>query len=236
PAPDDPFGIADGTTKRPNRRGVAGAMDIPLIPGAAPLAGFGEEATLIRPSPQSQPDPGEWGDLETVIRPSPTALEQQQGEPVDQDSTRRIPRPGSNHWRPTHDAETVRISARNRPKRWPLHVAYVSLIALCSIIGLVAGVLLTQWRLGQDPADQPLAVPQHPPQLRVQLPDGATLRVDGRTAPGPSPVEVPLSAGVTHSIDIQLEGFNPISTRMKLQANDVRVLSIQTESLQAQQH
>ena len=114
-------------------------------------------------------------------------------------------------------------------------LAAASVVAWCVLVFARGRYWMADQRLGADPADLQVVVPQHEPQLRVELPEGAQLSVDGRQVPGPSPIDVPLTSGQPHQIEVSLEGFNPVSTRVTLEPNDVRILSVQAEQLQRQQ-
>ncbi|MCK6507829.1 hypothetical protein L6R53_31430, partial [Myxococcota bacterium] len=230
---DDPFGIADSTSRK-TRPLVATAPDLPDLPGAPPLAGFGDESTLIRPPPgrgMAAPLPlqaSDWGEAETVIKPMPPGAAE--AHPAaggfGQDTT--VLRPD-----PVHDTVVRPTPPTGRPAGIGVHVLYLSLVLLCSAASLFTGVLLAQWRLGADAAVTAAVVPQHPPQLRVVLPPEATLSVNGRPVPGPSPIDVPLTAGDDHQVEVTLAGHAPWSARLKLEPNEIRVLTFQAGRLEA---
>lgn len=231
-SPGDPFAVADSTARKAAaaaaqqsaapRSTLAQAADLPEIEGAPPVAGFGEEATLIRPQPgeaqSASPGAGlnvsEWGEAETVIKPMPAGLQTPPNRPV----SKPVPAPRS---------------AQPSPKtRWGLHAAWLAFTLAMSAAGVVLGLVLGQLTLGSrlTPAEVPDA-PRHPPQLRVFLPAKASLVLDGKETGGGSPIDLSLSAGVTHRIEVRQEGFEPFDTRVVLQENEVRILRVQQEVL-----
>jgi len=240
PVQADPFARSDSTVRKPRPSALAAAPDMPFLPDGPPEAGFGEEATLIRPSPVAQaprlPDPAEaWGEAETVIRPDPGAQVQQQRNQAAIDAALPIQDTTIQRAAPEGDTQVQGLRPPTAPPArtsWRVHVLYMALVVVCSVGSLFVGVLLTQWRLAAT--DTSAAVPQHEPQLRVILPDAARLLVDGRPVPGPSPIDVFLTASQTHRIEVEKDGFTPFSTRLSLEPNDVRVLTIQAESLSPQ--
>ncbi|RME20987.1 MAG: PEGA domain-containing protein, partial [Deltaproteobacteria bacterium] len=240
PPPDEPFSPLDSTVRRP-RVGLARAPDMPAGEGLSPvkLAGFGEEATLIRRQPTAPlAPPDDWGEAPTVIKAEPSPTTRRPPPPrhpdrpsvsITQPAASNRPVPG-----PPPRAASDTVARRRTPATsWQVHAGYMVLVVLCSVLMLFVGVLVTRWRLDSElPVTG--AVVKHEPQLRVELPEGATLRVDGRPVPGESPVDVVLTAGEPHRVEVELEGYNPYETRVTLAENDVRVLSIQTECLQPQ--
>lgn len=101
-----------------------------------------------------------------------------------------------------------------------------------SAAGVVLGLVLGQLTLDNSSLGAELPEPpRHPPQLRVFLPEGASLLLDGAATGGGSPVDLNLSAGVTHRIEVRQQGFQPFDTRVVLQDNEVRILRVQQEVL-----
>jgi len=237
PPPDEPFSPLDSTVRKP-RVGLAAAPDMPGVAdlGSVTLAGFGEEATLIRPQPTAPlSPPDDWGEAPTVIKTEPPPTARPAPPHPDRPSV-SITQPASANQplplpapRPAND--TIPLPRAPRTS-WRVHAGYMVLVVVCSVLMLFVGVLVTRWRLETDIPTA--AVVQHEPQLRVEVPDGATLRVDGRLVPGSSPLDVVLTAGDPHRIEVEVEGYNPYQTRLTLAPNDVRVLSVQTECLQPQ--
>lgn len=240
-APDDPFGVGDSTNRKaakaaaslasngsgPAVSGLAQAADMPEIEGAPPLAGFGEEATLIRPpsastsspaphtassGPTGQ-NPAEWGEAETVIKPMPAGI-----------AEATVPVRS-----PSRPAPAPRPVARTRPL---VHAAWFAFALAMSAAGVVLGIVIGQWMLNQDaPPPASASVAEAPPQMRVYLPAQARLLLDGKAVAGPSPVDLSLEAGVTHRIEVHQEGFQSFDTRVVLQAGEVRVLRLEQEVL-----
>lgn len=188
----------------------------------APMAGIADESTLIRRNPALD-EPSAWSEAETLIKPDPTRR-----APVQLGRNQGRDRPVRAE--PHRHAERRRSSPA-RPRRRS-QVLYLPIGLFIFAIGALVGFFLGRESGLASAANSPSATLRHPPKLKVELPEGAKLIVDDREVPGPSPIEVPVAAGVKHAVRVELDGYRPIETDLTLDDNDVRILSFQIERFQ----
>ncbi len=214
-----------------------------------PIAGLGEESTLIRQSPSS---PSAWSDAETVIRPDPTSASASLAPNLAQRVGPYDPTPPANRApllppaaAPSADAptraapaprpsEAPRVESRRPPEpraeertprgrtvvyRTPTLVHVVWLIAVVAM-GL-AGLAAGALLMRQ----RAVAVADAPPLLEVHLPTEGVVTVDGRALTGPSPGRVALTPGRAAVVRFARPGYPPTETRVELDANQLRVLT-----------
>jgi len=110
------------------------------------------------------------------------------------------------------------------------------MLSLAVGVVIVVSALLVGFVLGNRAALMTVADPgpiavKSDPQLEVNMPDGAVLSVDGRAVPGESPVTVPLTAGRSHVVRVTLDDHFPFETAIRLDYNDVRVLTVERGKL-----
>jgi hypothetical protein len=73
-----------------------------------------------------------------------------------------------------------------------------------------------------------------PPELQIQAPPGAVARLNDRALPGSSPWNVPLTAQTEYVVRVEMAGYNPVETSIRLDDDDIRVLAFQLEDLRAE--
>jgi serine/threonine protein kinase len=73
-----------------------------------------------------------------------------------------------------------------------------------------------------------------PPELQIQAPPGAVARLNDRVLPGSSPWNVPLTAQTQYVVRVEMAGYNPVETSIRLDEDDIRVLAFQLEDLRAE--
>jgi hypothetical protein len=77
--------------------------------------------------------------------------------------------------------------------------------------------------------------PAHkPPELQIQAPPGAVAQLNGGTLPGSSPWNVPLTARTEYVVRVEMAGYYPVETSIRLDDDDIRVLAFQLEDLRAE--
>jgi serine/threonine-protein kinase len=72
------------------------------------------------------------------------------------------------------------------------------------------------------------------PELQIQAPPGAIARLNDRTLPGSSPWNVPLAAQTEYVVRVEMAGYYPVETLIRLDEDDIRVLAFQLEDLRAE--
>jgi eukaryotic-like serine/threonine-protein kinase len=73
-----------------------------------------------------------------------------------------------------------------------------------------------------------------PPELQIQAPPGAVAHLDDRALPGSSPWNVPLTARTEYVVRVEMAGYYPVETAIRLEEDDIRVLAFQLEDLRAE--
>ena len=73
-----------------------------------------------------------------------------------------------------------------------------------------------------------------PPEFQIQAPPGAVARLNDRALPGSSPWNVPLTARTEYVVRVEIPGYNPVETAIRLDEDDIRVLAFQLEDLRAE--
>ena len=73
-----------------------------------------------------------------------------------------------------------------------------------------------------------------PPELQIQAPPGAVAQLNDRALPGSSPWNVPLTAQTEYVVRVEMAGYYPVETSIRLDEDDIRVLAFQLEDLRAE--
>lgn len=243
---DEPPDTEEAATGIVHRSGLLGTIDttirkpISMLENLADLSQssifgpVGEEATIVdRPSLDNK----EWAELETLIRRAPEK-EQPNTSATDEPEPTHLGAPPS----PFSPSPVQRPSKppKKRPRRKaPQSQAAIRRTQILSLgfgVVIVISALLVGFLLGHRTAKftapNPINITVNAePQLEVNMPVGATLSVDGRQVPGEPPVTVNLSAGKDHVVRIELDDHFPIETSIRLNTNDVRILSIDRGTL-----
>jgi hypothetical protein len=72
------------------------------------------------------------------------------------------------------------------------------------------------------------------PELQVQAPPGAVVRLNDRALGGRGPWNVPLTARTEYVVRVEVAGYYPVETAIRLDEDDIRVLAFQLEDLRPQ--
>jgi hypothetical protein len=118
----------------------------------------------------------------------------------------------------------IRPSAERADPRIAWLVGGVLAAALLVLLGAV-----TYGRLASNGAGA-----HKPPELQIQAPPGAVARLNDRTLPGSSPWNVPLAAQTEYVVRVEMAGYYPVETLIRLDEDDIRVLAFQLEQLRAE--
>ena len=110
-----------------------------------------------------------------------------------------------------------------------VHLLYVALALLAGVVGLGAGAVLASARGGGSP-EEPVVI-KLDPVVEIHFPAGATVSVDGRDVPGPSPVTTTVTPGRAARVRLSTPGYAPAETELTLDYNQVRVLDFSTVDL-----
>lgn len=230
---------------------VAGLADestlIRAAPGVDPRE-WSEAATAVRPDPSKSASP------RSLASQSPAQPHSTHGAPSGSPPRAAAPQGPSGSGPRASDAATSRFpsataipgpklsppSAARSPAREPsaappepraravartpvhVHLLYVAAACLTAVAGLLVGLFAAS-------AVRPRA-PEQPPVLKldpiveIHFPDGATVTLDGRAVPGPSPATTTLAAGRPALVRISSPGHAPAESQLLLDYNQMRVL------------
>jgi serine/threonine protein kinase len=216
----EPFPTLDTHVGRPQTL-LEGAPDLSRSQAFGPIAGLGDESTLIRSNPLLD-DVRAWSDAETVIKPEPGRNHSMLGEP-----TRSVPLPTPRVTEATRPPQ----QQRSRGLSTRFQVLFLALFVVANVVVLFVGFFLgaRTARLTQPAQTEAVSIRANP-ELRVDLPPGASLKVDGRDVPGQDQVTVKVTPGEAHTVRVEGPGFRPVETSLTLDYNDLRVLSVQVEA------
>ncbi|MES2643791.1 MAG: serine/threonine-protein kinase [Myxococcota bacterium] len=229
---------------------VAGLADestlIRPAPGIDPRE-WSEAATAVRPDPaarsaiarsivpqpttqplsQRAPPPGAPPRPASPQGPAGTGL-----RPADA-TTSRFPSassiPGPKASPPPAPRPAAREAATPEPRtrivaRTPAHVhlLYVATAVMTAVAGLLVGLFVGSAARARAPEEPPVL--KLDPIVEIHFPAGATVTLDGRDVPGPSPATTTLAAGRPALVRISSPDHAPAESQLLLDYNQMRVL------------
>ncbi|MDP2317686.1 MAG: protein kinase [Pseudomonadota bacterium] len=126
---------------------------------------------------------------------------------------------------PLRDAPGASPEARQRVvHRTPAHVhlLYVALAVMTAMVGLGLGLFAGSATASSAPEEPPVL--KLDPIVEIHFPEGATVTLDGRDVPGPSPATTTLAAGRSALVRVSAPGHAPAQSQVVLDYNQMRVL------------
>lgn len=210
---------------------LQGLPDLSRSAAFGPIAGLGDESTLIRSNPLMD-DARAWSDAETAIRPDPL-----REEPPTAPTPRKTPapapqvaaRPATGAPRPVRQAPSPGSASRTFRRFQVLYLAFGAVVTvLVLLVGFLLGMRASSFT-SPDPVTQ-VATTKRDPMIEAHVPDGAHLYVNGREIPGAARRRMFLPAG-SYTIKMEMADHDPIETQIKLDDNDMRILSFQVEEV-----
>ena len=110
-----------------------------------------------------------------------------------------------------------------------LYLAFGVVITIVVLfVGFILGTRAARFTSGAGDA----AAVIHQPELRIHVPEGASLKVDGHPMPSGSPRTVLVTAGDEHIVQVSLEDHRTVETRVRMEDNDVRVIEFEQVPLE----
>ncbi len=108
--------------------------------------------------------------------------------------------------------------------RTPVHVhlLYVAVALLAALGGLGVGVFAGSATASSSPEEPPVL--KLDPIVEIHFPAGASVTLDGREVPGPSPATTTVAAGRAALVRISAPGHAPAESQLTLDYNQMRVL------------
>jgi hypothetical protein len=180
------------------------------------------EKTHPQPAPKDPTRPEPAVRSQTPQRPSPARSSGQSSAP----RKTSLPSPPA-RVRSNQSSSAVYRRAIRRTQL--LYLAFGVVITIVVLfVGFILGTRAARFTSGASDA----AAVSHQPELRIHVPEGASLKVDGHPMPSGSPRTVLVTAGDEHIVQVSLEDHRTVETRVRMEDNDVRVIEFEQVPLE----